>query len=66
MLSKIAQINIGNGGDVSYNVCLQWHGTYRQKDRVYHEDIFFGRGKALGEVSAEELEQVGTARGWGS
>jgi hypothetical protein len=36
----------------------QLHGTYRQKDRIYHEDIFFGRGKALDEATADEFEQV--------
>jgi hypothetical protein len=37
---------------------FQLHGTYRQKDRIYHEDIFFGRGKALDEATTEEFEQV--------
>ncbi|XP_055599752.1 uncharacterized protein LOC129748961 [Uranotaenia lowii] len=32
------------------------HGTYRQKNRVYTEDIFYGRGKKIDEVSAEVLE----------
>ncbi len=41
------------------NLNFQWHGTYRQKDRIYHEDVFFGRGKALDEATAEEFEQVG-------
>lgn len=31
------------------------HGTYRQKDRVYSEDIFFGKGKGFEEVSQKEL-----------
>lgn len=35
---------------------FQLHGTYRRKDRVYREDIFYGQGKALNEVSAEELQ----------
>lgn len=34
---------------------LQLHGTYRQKDRVYREDIFYGKGKSLNEVSPDEL-----------
>jgi len=33
------------------------HGTYRQKDRVYREDIYYGFGKALGECSASELQE---------
>ncbi|XP_062551040.1 lathosterol oxidase-like [Armigeres subalbatus] len=32
------------------------HGTYRQKDRVYSENIFYGRGKKLDEVSREVLQ----------
>lgn len=32
------------------------HGTYRRKDRVYTEDIYYGRGKALNEVSKEILD----------
>lgn len=32
------------------------HGTYRRKDRVYTEDIFYGKGKTFDEVSAEELK----------
>lgn len=28
------------------------HGTYRKKHRVYTENIFYGKGKALNEVSA--------------
>ncbi|XP_055545749.1 uncharacterized protein LOC129730445 [Wyeomyia smithii] len=31
------------------------HGTYRRKDRVYSEDIFFGKGKSFNEVSSKEL-----------
>lgn len=39
------------------NECLnfQLHGTYRRKDRVYSENIFNGKGKALNEASPEEL-----------
>lgn len=36
---------------------LQLHGTYRQKDRIYSEEIFYGKGKALDEVSADVLEK---------
>jgi lathosterol oxidase len=32
------------------------HGTYRRKDRVYTEDIFYGKGKRIDEVSVEELK----------
>ncbi|XP_038109869.1 lathosterol oxidase [Culex quinquefasciatus] len=31
------------------------HGTYRQKDRVYSESIFYGQGKGLDEVSEKVL-----------
>lgn len=33
------------------------HGTYRLRDRVYTEEIFYGKGKALTEVSSKELAQ---------
>lgn len=33
----------------------QLHGTFRRKNRVYAEDIFYGKGKALTEVSEETL-----------
>ena len=36
---------------------LQLHGTYRQKDRIYREDIYYGQGKKLNEASKEELRQ---------
>eukprot|EP00095_Tigriopus_kingsejongensis_P003903 maker-scaffold1846_size26495-snap-gene-0.4 protein:Tk03903 transcript:maker-scaffold1846_size26495-snap-gene-0.4-mRNA-1 annotation:"c-5 sterol desaturase erg31-like" len=32
------------------------HGTYRRKDRLYTEDIFWGTGKTLAESSSMELE----------
>lgn len=35
-------------------VC-QIHGTYRRRDRIYREDIFYGRGKALQEATEEEI-----------
>nr|CAD7201735.1 unnamed protein product [Timema douglasi] len=38
--------------------CSIWdkiHGTYRRKDRIYTEDIYYGKGKALNEVSENEL-----------
>jgi len=33
------------------------HGTYRRKDRIYREDIFYGQGKDLKEASVEELKE---------
>ncbi len=36
---------------------LQFHGTYRQKDRIYREDIFFGKGKALSDATDAEIKQ---------
>ncbi len=35
----------------------QLHGTYRRKDRIYREDIFFGKGKDIAEASNEELQR---------
>jgi len=35
----------------------QLHGTYRRKDRIYREDIFYGFGKSLDEASVDELTQ---------
>ncbi|PSN38445.1 hypothetical protein C0J52_24977 [Blattella germanica] len=38
--------------------CFIWdklHGTYRRKDRIYTEDIFYGQGKALTEATETEL-----------
>lgn len=36
---------------------LQLHATYRRKDRVYTENTFYGRGKALTDASAAEVAQ---------
>lgn len=33
------------------------HGTYRRKDRIYKEDVFYGKGKPLSEASPEELKE---------
>lgn len=33
----------------------QLHGTYRRKDRVYDENIFYGQGLPLDQVSEEVL-----------
>ncbi|CAG9764268.1 unnamed protein product [Ceutorhynchus assimilis] len=32
------------------------HGTYRRKDRVYHEGIFYGTGKSIEAATTEELK----------
>jgi len=32
------------------------HGTYRQKDKIYREDIFYGAGKDISQASREELD----------
>ena len=36
---------------------LQLHGTYRRKDRIYHEDTFYGQGKSLSEATEQELQK---------
>ncbi|XP_042238148.1 delta(7)-sterol 5(6)-desaturase erg32-like [Homarus americanus] len=39
--------------------CALWdkiHGTYRQKNKVYREDIFYGKGKDLTHCSKDELK----------
>ncbi|CAG9836708.1 unnamed protein product [Diabrotica balteata] len=38
------------------------HGTYRLKDRIYREEIFYGHGKSITELTPEELEQEITER----
>ena len=35
----------------------QLHGTYRQKDRVYREEFFYGQGKSLDQVTESELAE---------
>jgi len=32
------------------------HGTYSRRDRIYREDIFYGRGKALQGTNEEEIK----------
>jgi hypothetical protein len=32
------------------------HGTHIIKDRIYTEDTFYGRGKAIREATKEELK----------
>ncbi|XP_060524449.1 lathosterol oxidase-like [Cylas formicarius] len=42
----------------AFNISL-WdkiHGTYRRKDRVYTEEIFYGVGKSIQDVTNEELK----------
>jgi len=34
----------------------QIHGTARQKDRIYREDIYYGQGKALVDASQTEIQ----------
>lgn len=36
---------------------FQIHGTYRQKNRIYKEDTFYGKGKLITEASEKELEE---------
>jgi len=33
------------------------HGTYRRKDRIYREDIFYGSGKPIDEATSGELQE---------
>ena len=37
-------------------VSSQIHGTSRQKDRIYREDIYYGQGKALADASETEIQ----------
>jgi len=41
-----------------FNVELwdQIHGTLRQKDKIYREDIFWGKGKDISEATRDEVE----------
>ncbi len=32
------------------------HGTYRKKDRLYREDIYYGQGKKLEDATEGELD----------
>jgi len=32
------------------------HGTVRQKDKIYREDIFWGKGKDVSEATSDEIE----------
>ncbi|XP_046614818.1 methylsterol monooxygenase 1-like [Neodiprion virginianus] len=39
--------------------CFIWdkiHGTYRQKDRIYTEDTYYGKGKLISEATKNEIE----------
>ncbi|VEN52283.1 unnamed protein product [Callosobruchus maculatus] len=46
---------------VNFSFNIVWwdrlHGTYRRKDRVYREDIYYGQGKSLAEVTAKEIKE---------
>lgn len=42
--------------EVKRRFYFQLHGTYRRKDRIYTEDTFFGKGKALSEATETELK----------
>lgn len=33
------------------------HGTYRRKDRIYRENIFYGQGKSVTDASKDELAE---------
>ncbi|XP_018578004.1 lathosterol oxidase-like [Anoplophora glabripennis] len=33
------------------------HGTYRRKDRIYREDIFYGKGKSFEDVNVDEFKE---------
>lgn len=35
---------------------FQLHGTYRRKDRVYNEEIFYGTGKSVDKATSNELK----------
>ncbi|XP_054268752.1 uncharacterized protein LOC128990419 isoform X2 [Macrosteles quadrilineatus] len=40
--------------------CYYWdilHDTYRRRDRIYKEDIFYGRGKPIAEATSKEIEE---------
>ena len=48
--------------DATQILLFQLHGTYRRKDRIYHEDTFYGQGKSISEATEEELKQDITER----
>lgn len=35
---------------------FQLHGTYRRKDRIYNEELFYGTGKSVDAASSNELK----------
>ena len=51
-----------NTKDISKLTSFQIHGTYRQKDRIYNEDTFFGQGKSIKDATEEELKTDLTER----
>ena len=48
--------------DATQILLFQLHGTYRRKDRIYHEDTFYGQGISISEATEEELKQDITER----
>lgn len=44
-----------NSKNTNWCFWFQFYDTFRRKDRVYSEDIYYGKGKALIEVTPEEL-----------
>lgn len=40
---------------IYYLIHMQLHGTYRLKDRIYNENIYYGQGKKISEATKEEL-----------
>lgn len=42
---------------VNTTIMDKLHGTYRQRDRIYNENTFYGRGKSLKDATPEELAQ---------
>lgn len=50
---KYFHVNFG------FNLTLwdKLQGTYRLKDRIYNETIFYGRGKSMTEASQQELDE---------
>ena len=49
--NQCGQVNFG------FNIEFwdHFHGTIRQKDKIYREDILWGKGKDITEASHEEL-----------
>ena len=41
---------------IIFSCLFQIHGTSRQKDRIYREDIYYGQGKALADATQDEIQ----------